>query len=88
MKKINDKNTAYRLEVQKVLGEEIVKRRTNKKMQQKNLMFASELPQATLSALENGNLNYTLDTLISVARAYKTSIAALQRHKIFHRKLF
>ena len=78
---------AQRQKLQEFLGNDIVKRRDDLGLSQKQFVFASGIHQSTASNVEKGDTNATLDTLIRYARAYHTSVVGVLRHKAFHVKL-
>lgn len=76
-----------RLEFQEILGVDILKRRVDKGLLQKQVINASGITQSSMSDIESGLTNLTLGTMMQLARGHKTSISAIFRHKIFHIKL-
>jgi len=78
---------AQRLELQQALGNDIVKRRDDLGLSQMQFVCASGIHQSTVSNIENGDTNCTLELLMQYARAYRTTVVAILRHKAFHTKL-
>jgi len=71
---------------QRVLGADIVTRRDNKGLSQKQLVLISGIPQSTVSAIERGDSNATLSSLMGLARGFKTSVVCILRDQAFHQK--
>ena len=78
---------AQRQEMQKLLGKDLLKRRDLKGLSQKQFVLASGMVQSTASAIELGNSNVTLDSLVRIGRMYHISVVTVLRDKVFRRKL-
>jgi len=76
-----------RLDIQKKFGEDIVNRRDDEGLSQKQLQHASGMAQSTLSQIELGNSNFTLDSLMQLAVVFDTSIVGVLRDPVFHENL-
>jgi predicted transcriptional regulator len=81
-----EKCEAQRKELQDALGKDVVKRRDELGLSQMEFICASGIPQSTVSSVEKGDSNVTLDTLRRYAQAHKTSIVGILRDKVFHQK--
>jgi transcriptional regulator with XRE-family HTH domain len=64
-------------DIAKKLGKRIAGLRKIKKFSQADLSYEAEIDLSTLSRLERGILNVTLETLVSIAKVLKVDIKDL-----------
>jgi transcriptional regulator with XRE-family HTH domain len=64
-------------DIKKTLGQNIALLRKEKGLSQSQLAYDAEIDISTLSRLERGNLNVTLDVLIKIALILEISVADL-----------
>jgi transcriptional regulator with XRE-family HTH domain len=66
-------------EIQRLLGKRIRKLRVDKGLSQEDLAGVSGLHRTYVGAVERGEKNLTLSTLLTIAKTLDTSISALFR---------
>jgi predicted transcriptional regulator len=83
----NNKDSEMKLQkLQTALGKDLVRRREEMGYSQKQFICASGIPQSTVSAVEQGKSNVTLETLRRYAESYYAPIVDMLRCLEFHCK--
>lgn len=61
----------------KIIGKNIVKLRKKRKLTQEDLCGLAEIDRSYLSEVENGKMNVTVKSLVTIAKALDSDLATL-----------
>lgn len=64
----------------KTIGKNIVKLRKKNKLTQEDLCGIAQIDRSYLSEIENGKMNVTIKSLVTIAKSLNTTLEELIRH--------